>query len=126
MPVTLQWLEEGHILEYRMVGRVTAVEMRQALEEEKQFYGATENTVHVLLDVSELVGPPGNPIAITRHSALMTPQRGHLAYVGASATVRTITDILSRFSGRRDHSFHETRESAIARLRQAVAEEADG
>lgn len=116
MPITLRWAERKRILEYTISGEVTIGDIRRVMREELGYYESAGGTVHVLVDVTTLDRLPENFLSAVRRSALFSPQRGHAAIVGATPTVRMYVDLLSRYTGRRDHSYYQTREEALAAL----------
>ena len=117
MPTEEKWLETG-ILSTTWIAPLTSRELELCFSQLAEMLEASEDTIHVLFDLSDGPGVPSNaPIIAIRSKFLVNPHAGRVAVVGMHPFPRVLARIASRATSK-DILFFNSRAGAIKYLKE--------
>ena len=125
MPITVESIENGHILFIVPSERWDMLDVRQAQAKILAHIESVDFIVHSLLDLQHVHRPPSHVIGTHGLNMLHDPRRGYLAIYGASRLLRSICNVLFRMEQFHMFRIFVTREQALDFLHSVIAAEHD-
>jgi hypothetical protein len=124
MPVSLELLENGHIVFYKIEPPWTALELTSLYPREKTIRDTAPYLVHAMYDIRAVKELPPGALG-TRHGAptLEHKNSGQIALVGSQSLARVIAQTIIRLGHITRAHFFDTDEEALAYLRKVIADE---
>lgn len=122
MPITINLIEDGHIVHYTVSDPWTTDEILPAKAHSHEVFGGARHTLHALAD---LRGAAMNLGLIQAAQQMMggepLPNSGEIAVVGVSRLIRMVAaPILTLVAGDNPVSFFDTVPDATAYLRRKI------
>ena len=123
MPVTVNIVEGGHVIEVRISDPWTTEELLAVQSVTRPHRASVDFPVHSLLNVRGTWNVPPGVLRGRHMPAFSSSSRGYIAVVGGGGLVRMMFDVVRRLVNFERVSYFQTDEEAWAFLRQLIAEE---
>jgi ornithine cyclodeaminase/alanine dehydrogenase-like protein (mu-crystallin family) len=120
MPINLILDPQNRYVIYELSDPIDMRELNDAYAQELAYRDATQNTVHLLADLSQANRLPTNWLSAQATPGLKHPRSGEMLLVGLSGTVRMAVEVVMKVSRFDRVRFFNTREEAEARLQELL------
>ena len=124
MPISLELVEDGHILYYVYSDPWTVEDLTSLTPRVMDYYNQASHKIHTLGDATKLRQVPPGALRVRSVPNLSHPNSGDIAIAGASLLVETISTTIFRLVHFNRVKFFQNADEAWAYLRTVIAEEA--
>lgn len=120
MPVNLMFDPQNRYVVYELSDPLDMRELNDAYEQELAYRDATQNTVHLLADISGARKLPTNWLSAQATPGLKHPRSGEILLVGLSMSIRMAVEVVAKVANFDRLRFFNTREEADAHLQMLL------
>ena len=124
MPVTVEIIENGHIMSYAITNPWTMSEFTVTYPDAKAYFDRAPFRVHSLVRL-EFVGarPPPNVLRIREHPSFSHPNAGYVVFCGAPALAKVLTGAALQIVQFNRFRFVDSPDAGFQFLREIMAQE---
>lgn len=123
MPVTTEFIENGHVLKCTLSDFWTMEDIYQIARDRKPACIASPFRVHVLVDMTQISHVPPGFLSVRSRVDWNHSNSGHIAIAGAVGMVRLMIELVVRLLPGNKASLFDTEADAVEHLRSLIAGE---
>ncbi|MCC6613333.1 MAG: hypothetical protein IT320_07625 [Anaerolineae bacterium] len=123
MPVDIEFTHDQHVLVYQISDPFEIEELLEAYKKEKDFRDSTPNTVHSIVDLSQVTKIPKNWLTAKAGPGFSHPRSGTMILVGLTPGLKLLVQVILRIMKYSRLKYFDTRAEAEAYLADLLAED---
>lgn len=123
MPVTLELIEDGHILRLMINQPWDMNDFVATFPQTTAYLDAATHTLHSVVNIEGATRDPRGVLRVRHQPAFKHPRGGYIAFCGAIPLARTLTETAMRLIRFKNYKFFHTEAEGMAFLRELIANE---
>jgi hypothetical protein len=125
MPVTVEIIENGHIMSYAITNPWTMNEFTATYPDARAYLDRAPFRVHSLVRLERVgVRPPANVLRVREHPSFSNKNGGYVVFCGAPTLAKALTGTALQIAQFQRFRFVDTPDAGLQFLREIIAQEA--
>lgn len=121
MPINVKFDENNQYVIYEISSPYEMNDLYEAYKKEKEFRDATQNTVHMVVEIAGATNLLSNWLSSKATPGLTHPRSGQMLLVGFSSGLRMAVEVVLQVTRYKGVRFFKTRAEADAHLQTLIS-----